>query len=51
MGLPMEIPKGQTRDEAGRKEFVDIVRVEILDCVQTARVSCSVRQRWRDGLG
>ena len=45
MGLPMEVAQGQAWDEARRKELVDLVRVEILDCSRTARVSCGMRQR------
>jgi hypothetical protein len=44
MGLPVEISQGQAWDEARGKELVDVVRVEILDCDQMARVSCC--EKW-----
>lgn len=50
MGLPVQVSKGEAGYQAGGEEFVDIVRVEVLDCrIEAALVLASVTMR-RNGI-
>lgn len=44
VGLPMQVSKGEAGDQAGGEEFVDIVRVEVLDWAALVLASVGVRR-------